>query len=163
MAVRNCKELGKNLQNIVKRLLANDDLCKLLYYKDLDPLSHPALTEEEKKTHLFNKLIKLVPRLDPVEQAYSLVGVLCTSGTHLGENREFRAVDIRIEVFVPLTQWMIKDSNLRPYAILGEVQESLDGKYINGLGKIVGGDFDYNFGTDEITGFVQHFFITEYD
>jgi hypothetical protein len=30
---------------------------------------------------------------------------------------------------------------LRPFAILGKVQESLEGKTINGLGKIEGGDF----------------------
>jgi hypothetical protein len=33
MGVRNCAELGENLQKIVKRLLANDDLVKLLYYE----------------------------------------------------------------------------------------------------------------------------------
>ena len=38
MAVRNCVELGENLQKIVKRLLANDDLVKLLYYEQDDPM-----------------------------------------------------------------------------------------------------------------------------
>ena len=31
-------ELGENLQKIVKRLLANDDLVKLLYYEQDDPM-----------------------------------------------------------------------------------------------------------------------------
>ena len=35
---------------------------------------------------------------------------------------------------------MIKDSNLRPFAIMGEIEESLNNKTINGLGKITGGD-----------------------
>ena len=51
MGVRNCQEIGENLQKIVKRLLANDNLIKLLYYTDKDPLSQPLLTEEEKQKH----------------------------------------------------------------------------------------------------------------
>jgi hypothetical protein len=46
MGVRNCKELGENLQKIVRRLMANDNLVNLLYYSDKDPLSQPYLTDE---------------------------------------------------------------------------------------------------------------------
>jgi hypothetical protein len=45
MGVRNCAEIGENLQKIVKRLLANDNLVNLLYYTDKDPLNQPHLTE----------------------------------------------------------------------------------------------------------------------
>jgi hypothetical protein len=48
MSVRNCEELGQNLQKIISRLIANEDLVKLLYYTDENPLAHPALTMEEK-------------------------------------------------------------------------------------------------------------------
>ena len=47
MGVRNCKELGINLQKIITRLMANDNLVKLLWYGDADPLSKAALTKEE--------------------------------------------------------------------------------------------------------------------
>ena len=30
--VRNCKDIGINLQRIMQRLMSNDDLVKLLYY-----------------------------------------------------------------------------------------------------------------------------------
>lgn len=163
MGVRNCADIGENLQKVIKRLMANENLCKLLYYTDKDPLSQPNLTDEQKKNELYNKLIKITPRLDPTETARSVVGVLCTKGAGLAENSEFKVVVIRVEVFVPMTQWMIKDTNLRPYAILGEIQRSLDGKTVNGLGKMQGGDFDYNFGTDEMTDFVQVFTLTSYD
>jgi hypothetical protein len=39
MGVRNCREIGENLQKIVNRLMANDRLVNLLYYTDKDPLS----------------------------------------------------------------------------------------------------------------------------
>ena len=85
------------------------------------------------------------------------------SGEINAENDEFRDFIIKIEVFVPMTQWIIKDENLRPFAILGEIQESLSGKTINGLGKIIGGDFDLNFVTEEISCYEQGFLIVAYD
>ena len=47
--------------------------------------------------------------------------------------------------------------------ILGEIQKSLDGKTINGLGKLEGGNFDLNFITDEIASYEMLFNITAYD
>ena len=84
-------------------------------------------------------------------------------GRHNSENREFKDINISVEVFVPLTQWFIKDSNLRPFSIMGEIQKSLDGKTIDGLGKMQGGDFDLNFLTDEISCYEMLFYLTDYD
>jgi hypothetical protein len=53
MGVRNCGELGINLQKIISRLLANNDLIKLLYYNDIDPLSRAELTQQEKQTKIY--------------------------------------------------------------------------------------------------------------
>jgi len=46
LSVRNCSEIGENLRLIVSRLMANDNLVKLLYYNDKDPLSQENLTDE---------------------------------------------------------------------------------------------------------------------
>ena len=81
----------------------------------------------------------------------------------MAANGEFRNVVISVETFVPLTQWIIKDTNLRPFAIMGEIQKSLNGKKIEGLGKMVGGDFALNFLTEEIGAYEQTFIITTYD
>lgn len=163
MGVRNCREIGENLQKIVKRLMANDNLVKLLYYTDKDPLSQPPLAQEQKQKEIFEKLIKVVPRIGPKETAHSMVAIRVTNGSKLGSNTEFRNVKISIEVFVPLTQWIIKDTNLRPFAILGEIEESLEGKTVNGLGKLEGGDFDLSFLTEEIGVYEQVFYITAYE
>ena len=58
MGVRNCAEIGENLQKIVTRLMANDSLVNLLYYTDKDPLSKPYLSDKEKQEKVFEKLIK---------------------------------------------------------------------------------------------------------
>lgn len=163
MGVRNCEELGVNLQKIVNRLMANDRLVNLLYYSDKDPLNSPPLSKEQKQSEVYEKLIKIIPRIGPTETAKSIISLRVISGTKLSSNSEFKTIKIGIEVFVPLTQWFIKDSNLRPFAILGEIEKSLDGKSINGLGKMQGGDFDLNFLTDEISAYEQIFWITEYE
>lgn len=163
MSVRNCAELGVNLQYVVKRLLANQDFLKLLYYTDKDPLANEDLTNEQIQEEVFEKLVKIVPRVGPHETAHSVVAIRIARGQGLAANGEFRNVVISVEVFVPLTQWIIKDTNLRPFAIMGEVQKSLNGKKIEGLGKMVGGDFALNFLTEEIGAYEQTFMITTYD
>nr|DAZ11237.1 MAG TPA: hypothetical protein [Caudoviricetes sp.] len=161
--IRNCKDIGLNLQKIMKRLMANDNLIKLLYYTDKDPLSNENLSEEQKESEVFEKLIKIVPRIGPKETAKSVIAIRVVDGKKNSENKEFKDVYISIESFVPLTQWMIKGTNLRPFAILGEIEESLNGKIIEGLGRMSGGDFELNFLTEEISSYKQDFYITSYD
>lgn len=163
MSVRNSRELGENLQKIVNRLMANDRLVNLLYYTDKDPLNAPPLTKEQKQELVFDKLIKIIPRIGPKEDAKSLVTIRVIKARKIPGNTEFRSIKIAIEVFVPLTQWYIKDSNLRPFAILGEIEDSLEGKIVNGLGKMEGGDFDLNFLTEEMAAYEQIYWITQYE
>ena len=163
MGVRNCAEIGENLQKIVTRLMANDDLVNLLYYTDKDPLSQPHLSDEEKKEKIFEKLIKIIPNVPDREDARSVVAIRVVGGSKLNSNTEFQRVKVSIEVFVPFSSWLIKSTNLRPFAILGEIQKSLEGKKINGLGKIEGGDFDLSFLTKEMSAYEQIFWITSYE
>ena len=163
MGVRNNREIGENLQKIVARLMANDNLVNLLYYTDKDPLSQPPLTEEQKQKQVFDNLIRIVPRVGPKENANSIVVIRVTKGEKDYQNSEFKNISIAIEIFVPLTQWYIKDSNLRPFAIMGEIESSLSGKTINGLGRMEGGDFILNFLTEEISAYEQYFGLTHYE
>ena len=163
MGVRNCIELGENAQKIMKRLLANQNLLKLLYYTDKDPLSQPDLTEEQIQNEVFEKLVKIIPRVGPKETAHSVISIRFTRGRRNRTNSEFENISVAVESFVPLTQWIIKGTNLRPFAIMGEIQKSLNDKTINGLGKMVGGDFDLNFLTEEISAYEQTFSLITYD
>lgn len=163
MPVRNCAEIGTNLQKIVKRLMADDDLVKLLYYTDQDPLGKTKLSDEEKKELIFSKLIKIVPKVGPKEDAKSLIVLRVAKGKPNYSNPEFKDIELYIEVFTPLTQWVIKDSNLRPFAIMGQIEKSLKGKTVDGLGKLEGGGFELNFLSEEISCYQMVFYITTYD
>ncbi len=163
MSIRNCGELGINLQKIVSRLLVNDNLVKLLYYENKDPLAGAILTVEEKNKEIFEKLIKVTPRVIEDDENKSVVVVYVGRGRKNSSNSEFKTVDIVVDVVVPLETWVIKNSNLRPFAILGEIQNSLEGKTINGLGAISGGDFELTKLTDKTSIYSQTFSIVEYD
>ena len=163
MGVRNCKELGTNLQKIITRLMANDNLVKLLWYGDADPLSKAALTKEEKTQNIFNKLIKIVPKVTNIEEEHSIVSIRVINGRTLTSNNEFETITIGVEVYIPWEQWLIKDSNLRPFAILGEIQSSLKNKTVDGLGKMTGGDFDLNYVTAELACYEAIYTIVSYD
>ena len=163
MATRNLADLGLNLQKIVSRLQSNQNLLKLLYYTGKDPLSEEDLTPDQIKSEIYDKLIKVVPRIGNKETAQSMITMRVVRGRSNPGNAEFRDFEIDIEVFVPLTEWFIKDSNLRPFAIMGEVHKSLNNKKIDGLGKMVGGDFQINFLTDEICSYEMVYLVTSYD
>lgn len=162
--VRNCADLGLNLQKMVSRLQANQNLLKLLYYTDKDPLSQPDLSPEVVKEEIFDKLLKITPRISPEETkgSKSLIAIRIVRGSQTS-NGEFRDIGFSVESFVPLTQWFIKNENLRPFMIMGEIENSLKGKTINGLGKIQGGNFELSFLTEEISCYQQDFVITTYD
>lgn len=163
MATRNLADMGSNLQKIITRLQSNQNLLKLLYYTGKDPYSENELTAEQIKNEVFEKLIKVVPRVGPKETAQSLIALRVVRGSSNEQNDEFRDFEIDIEVFVPMTQWIIKDSNLRPFAIMGEIHKSLNRKTIDGLGKMVGGNFQINFLTDEMSCYEMTYYITSYD
>lgn len=163
MATRNLADMGTNLQKIINRLQSNQNLLKLLYYSGKDPYSEDDLTIEQIKNEVFEKLIKIIPRVGPKETAQSIIVLRVVRGRSNEGNNEFRDFELDIEVFVPMTQWIIKDSNLRPFAIMGEIHKSLNNKTIDGLGKMVGGNFQVNFLTDEMSCYEMAYYITTYD
>ena len=166
MAVRNCAEMGENLVRIMKKLISNQNLMKLLYYTDNDPLSHEDWRTTEEKEALFNiafnKLVKIIPIVKEVND-YSVITITVPTGQLNSNNDEFRDIEINIEVFVPLSTWFINDTNLRLFAILGEIQKTLQNKTVNGLGKITGGDFELEFLTETLAAYKMSFSIITYD
>lgn len=201
MSVRNCAEIGPILQEVISRLLANNELCRLIYFTDRNPIEEPKYIQELeryeyleevlgrqlnisknleettqeycdrvgaewsriKKKEIYEKLIKVVPRVGPKEFDNSVVVVRVARGSKNPNNNQFRDLSIYVESFVPLTQWLVNDENLRPFLIMGEIQKSLDGKRMNQIGKMVGGDFELQVLTEEVSCYEQEFAITTYE
>ena len=159
MGVRNCGELGIELQKIVKQLFANQKLCKLLYYRGLDPLNEPDI---EDTSVLLNENIFIVPKYNPIETDKSTVVISVKGGYRDSKNSEYRNIVIRCFVYVPTSSWIIKNDNLRPFLILGELENSLSGKNVNGLGVINAGSFEAEMITEQMTCYSIDFEITNF-
>jgi len=163
--VRFLQEMGPNLIKIMKRLLNNQNLLRLLYYTDKDPLD-PA-KEDIKPSDAYlqgdNGVVRIIPIIGAKENSQSIVTLRVLKGIPVKNNSEFLDIYFTIEVFVPNEQWIIKGDNLRPYSIMGEVQRSLENKKINGLGEIRGSGFSVNFFTEEMSAFIMSFKITQFN
>lgn len=154
MAVRNFNELGENLVDIAKRLLANQDLCKLLIWSDENPLSHPDIEDTKELLH---KRIKILPKVEPQEDSQSTIVLLFNNGFANSSNSEFKTINLLIYVYVPLEKWIINSSQLRPFAIMSEIQKSLHGKQVKGLGKLLLEEFSLDLITDEMGAYRMNF------
>ena len=63
LMVRNLEELGPFLKKIMVRFTTNQNLLKLLYYSDKAPLEKKSRTEYKITNEVFDKHIKVVPRI----------------------------------------------------------------------------------------------------
>lgn len=163
--VRYLQEMGPNLIKMMKRLLANKELLRLLIYTDKDPLNpeKPEIKASDAYLNGDNGVIRIIPIIGTKENSQSIITLRVLKGVPSMNNTDFLDIYFAIEIFVPTEQWVIKGDNLRPYSIMGEIQKTLEGKNINGLGTIRGSGFSANFFTEEISAFIMNFKITQYN
>lgn len=152
---RHLSRIGSNLQLIMKRLGRNQKLLRYLKYTDSDPLSKdkPDLSFPE----LYKEQLRIIPIIPYKSDATSIVSIRVLRGNVLSSNPETMELFINIEVFVPITQWILKGDNLRPFLIMGEITKSLDGQLVDGLGQMNYSNFSINFLTQEMSTYQMNF------
>ena len=134
--IRNFKAAGDNLFIIAQKILEDDDICKLLYFTDKDPLLHDNLTEEE-KYKLLHKNLLLVPKVpenDDIKGSYILV---LYDGFNINlANPQFKDADLLFIVVCPPENWIVNDSSLRPFLIMSRIDEIFGNKKIANIGTL---------------------------
>ena len=127
--------LEKDLNIIVSKLLTNKRLKKLLYYDTKDCLQKPDLTNEQELSLLGDR-IKIVPKIkvDNEIKTYLLISFndFITNST----NPEFRDNVIEFDIICHVDQWQLKDFELRPYKIAGEIDTMLNNSKLTGIGEL---------------------------
>ncbi len=132
--VNNFQVVGKNLILIANMLLNNQDICKLVYYTSNNPLNEPDLTNPD---ILMNKNIRVVPKVpDELTEKGSFIVVLFNSFDVNEENEKTILTEIAFDIICPLDEWMINAESLRPFLIMGEINNMLNGLQIKGIGKL---------------------------
>ena len=126
--------LNKDMKILVKKILSNQRLKKLLHYTTKDALDKPKLTDEE-KIAMFNKEIRIVPKLY-VDQPVLNYIIISFDNFIESSNPQFRDNIIEFDIICHFDQWQLKDFDLRPYRIAAELDSMLDKKKLTGIGLI---------------------------
>ena len=126
--------LEKDLSIIVDLILKNNNLKKLLYYTTPDCLNKPNLTEDQ-SLELIGNNIKIVPKIyvNPRIENYLFIRF---NNFVPSTNPEFRTNLIEFDILCHMSQWQLKDFQLRPYRIAAEIDSMLQNKRLTGIGNI---------------------------
>lgn len=127
--------VDKDMKLIADRILKNTRLQKMLYYPTKDAMDMPELTQQQ-KLELFNKNIKMVPKLYVDGSVLSYIIITFDNFTENAENPEFRDNVINFDIICHFDTWQMKDFELRPYRIAAELDSMLDNKHLTGIGTL---------------------------
>lgn len=157
---RNLEQLGENLTIIMDALCGNEKLRKYLMNTTPDPLNGPDVTYQE----VFGSSIRVVPKITAKEDSNSVVVLYYSRFDPNEGNSETFDVILMVEIFVPMTQWLVRDerNNLRPFLIMGEVVKALNGLEVDGIGRMELYNGQLNFLTEEMSSYRLAFGLKMY-
>lgn len=156
------QEIGPNLIKIAKKLLANQDLCRLLVNTDLDPLNSQKHPNHIDGLTLLHKNIRVIPLVTAEDQSTESKIVLVFDEGRISGNYDNERLSLEIHLYCPFQEWSIVGDTLRPYAIMAEIRKTLQDKRINGLGEIVYEGFSMSTLTEEMGSYVMDFRINAF-
>lgn len=157
------QETGPNLIKLAKKLMQNQDLCKLLVNTDLDPLNpntHPDIINGLSLLHTNIRVVPLVTADDQTTQ--SKIVLLFDEGEISNSNSDNENLSFIINVYCPFKEWPITGDTLRPFAIMSEIRKSLQNKRLNGLGEIKYLGFNISTLTEEMGSYIMRFKINAF-
>jgi len=111
---------------IVEMLLANQQLCKLIYYKEYNPLAEPDLPDTR---ILLNDRIFPLPKQPNSDNKQTAIVNTYFECSEPYQNSGFRQVFLRFDIMCSLDVWMI-DNGVRPYAISHNIDKMFNDKLI---------------------------------
>ena len=146
-------ELGNVLQKIthfltdvnnpdVELATASQNICKLLYYTESNPLSQPQEPRlnpehpaplfdniQDVRNHIINKRLLLVPRLFVPEELGAFIIVLINNFS-LSENKVFKVNQLIFDVIVHHDSWLL-DDNLRPFLLMQQIDRIFNNRKLS--------------------------------
>lgn len=132
---RRFKVMSDNLFKIVNKLIKNKKVCRLLKYQNSMPLS-PALPEVD-GIDLLNKQIVIVPKVpENDDKECSFIIVVFDKYVVNPQNADFKLSTLRFEIVCPYEEWLLDESNLRPYMLMQEIDDMFNQEKISGMGKL---------------------------
>lgn len=125
--------IEKDLDFIVKEMLRNDRLKKLLYYTTKDAMHKNNLSEDETLS-LIGQHIRLVPKLTVDGDVLNYIVIGFDNFIQNATNPEFRDNTISFDIICHFNQWQLEGMQLRPYRIAAELDTMFNEKHLSGIG-----------------------------
>ena len=131
------EELNSLVFIFINKMLENQEICKLLYYNDENPLSYPDFNSD---ILLFDRINPYAKRPDPEVDKTAIVNVFLYETKPPTNNKGKRYEDFYIDVICHLDAQKVS-GGIRQYSIMNKIDEMFNGKNIEGLSdqKIVDG------------------------
>lgn len=126
---------SNDINIIAKRLLKNQELCKLLYYTDDDCLSPDRrIVSDAEKAKMLHKNIKVIPYLPKDTDMLNYIVIQFDNFTSDPIKQEYISNYVVIDVICHIDNWLLDDGRLRPYLIMNHIDEFMRGSKLSGLG-----------------------------
>ncbi len=129
--------ISKDTALIMDKILSNRKVLRLLYYTSPDCLdwgSEKDLTNQQIKEMFDSKQISNIPKIIVDKDSKSYLRITFDSFTPNAENNFYRDHIVEIKIICHFDHWGLKDYELRPYRIAGEIDSMLDGQHLTGIG-----------------------------
>lgn len=139
--------MAKDTSLIIEKILSNKKVLRLLYYSSPDCLewkSDKDLTPEQIKEMFATKQISNVPKVKIDKEKKTYLRISFDSFTPNATNEYYRDHLVEIKIICHFDDWDLKDFELRPYRIAGEIDSMLDKQHLTGIGELnfLGADQD---------------------
>lgn len=155
-------ELGNATKKIVQLLCQDQEICRLLKYTQVAPLSPDLPDWDIKNENLLHSNILLIPFLREEDIKENFICVYVPLG-ETNENDEFSTLVFYIDVFTRVDGWLIDEDNLRPYLIMDRIKKLLNRKRLTSIGQFIFQDFELDLISHEVAKHRMTFMVDAND
>lgn len=153
------KELNKNMNDVMTKLVGNPNLCKLLKYNTSNALSQTDVDSPENL--LYDKIFPYPFNTDVLTEASSLIITTFDNFTPT-KGQGFKNSYVVFRVIVHNSLWVTNDG-LRPYLILNELDEIFNNQRVIGLGKLAFNSCNGLWISQNYTGYTLVYKVTDFN
>ena len=126
--------MEKDMGIILNKILGNPRILRLLYYTSKDALDKPDLNDDQ-ILELLEKNIKIIPQIKIDKEVVNYL-VISFNNFIESSNPEFRDNVIEFDIICHLDNWQLKDFQLRPFKIAGELDQMFNNNKFTNIGRL---------------------------
>ena len=126
--------MEKDMGIILNKILGNPRILRLLYYTSKDALDKPDLNDDQIQ-ELLQKNIKIIPKIKVDKEVINYL-VISFNNFIESSNPEFRDNVIEFDIICHLDNWQLKDFQLRPFKIAGELDQMFNNNKFTNVGRL---------------------------